>query len=64
MAQEAEYGSTMWCMQHYLWLLNKAMDHCVRASSEEERKRYARIIANNALVLVTDALDVERGEDE
>lgn len=62
MTQEAEYGSTMWCMQRYLNLLNKAMDHCVQASSEEERKRYARIIANNALVLVTDALSLERGE--
>lgn len=62
MKQEAEYGSTAWCMQRYLVLLNGCLDRYVQASSEEERKRYAAIFTSNALTLVRDALDLEHGE--
>lgn len=59
---EAEYGSTAWCMQRYTILLNGLLDRYVQAQSEEERRRYAQLITSNALTLVSDALDLERGE--
>lgn len=62
MTHEAECGSTAWCMQRYLILLTGYMDRYVQAQSDEERKKYAQLITSNALTLVSDALDLERGE--
>lgn len=63
MAKEAEYGTTVWCMQRYLTLLNGYLDRYIQAHSGEERKKYAELITSNALTLVSDALDLERGEE-
>lgn len=60
---EANYGSTVWCMQRYLILLNGYLDRYVQSPSEEERKRYAQLITGDALALVNDALSLERGEE-
>lgn len=59
---EGEYGSTAWCMQRYLILLNGYLDRYVQALSEEEKKKYAQLITSDALALVNDALTLERGE--
>ena len=59
---EAEYGTTAWCMQCNLRVLQEAMDRYVQASTKEERKKFAGIIVNHALGLIDDAIDLEREE--
>lgn len=56
---EAEYGTTAWCMQCNLRVLQGAMDRYVQASTKEERKKFAGIIVNHALGLIDDAIDLE-----